>query len=210
LFEFEKETRRQGRTALFSHIVTTNYDLVLERCAQENSDVCSGTGVEIDPNTGEYYLPIQKFLLGEGNYHHNIEYLKLHGSINWWIRERDKKIIRRNETQPSVSLMGESYQEQLMIYPIYEKYVSEDPYFSLYYYFRKLLYFHEEYVVIGYSFRDPSINNAFADSLKDRRKRIIIVNNNRNSIGQRITENFPTEQMGIIEILSEIITCTLS
>jgi hypothetical protein len=59
-------------------------------------------------------------ILGEGDYYRNIEYLKLHGSINWWIRKRDKKIIRRNELQPSTSLMGESYQEQLMIYPIYE------------------------------------------------------------------------------------------
>jgi hypothetical protein len=200
LFEFEKETFKRDRTRLFSHIVTTNYDLVVEQCAQENPDIPSDTGFEIDSRTNEYYLPVQKFLLGEANYYRSIKYLKLHGSINWWIRKRDKKIMRRNEPQPSTSLMGESYKEQLMIYPIYEKYVSQDPYFSLYYYFRKLLYFHEEYVVIGYSFRDPSINNAFADALRDRRNsRLIIVNSKPNNIEKRINDNFPQEQVEIVE-----------
>jgi hypothetical protein len=142
---------------------------------------------------------VQKFILGEGDFYRNIEYLKLHGSINWWIRQGDKKIIRRNETQPSTTLMGDTFREQLMIYPIYEKYVSVDPYFSLYYYFRKLLYFHEEYVIIGYSFRDPSINNAFADALRDRRNsRLIIVNSNRDNIERRINEIFPADQVDIV------------
>ena len=189
LFEFE-ETFKQGRTRLFSHTVTTNYDLVFERCAKKNWDIPARTGFRRDPNTEENHLPLQKIILGEGQYHDKeIEYLKLHGSINWWIRDSDKQIVERNERQPGTSLMGESYKEQLMIYPVYEKYVSENPYFSLYYYFRKLLEFHDEYVVIGYSFRDQSINNAFADALRSRRNsRLIIVNRHRNNIEQRINQ----------------------
>jgi hypothetical protein len=78
-----------------------------------------------------------------------------------------------------------------MIYPIYEKYVSEDPYFSLYYYFRKLLYWNDNYVVIGYSFRDQSINNAFADALRNKsNSRLIVVNSNIKNIQSRIDQYF--------------------
>jgi hypothetical protein len=86
--------------------------------------------------------------------------------------------------------MGETYKEQLMIYPIYEKYVSEDPYFSLYCYFRKLLYWNDNYVVIGYSFRDQSINNAYADALRNKSKRLIVVNSNIKNIQSRIEQYF--------------------
>jgi hypothetical protein len=96
--------------------------------------------------------------------------------------------------------MGETYNDQLMIYPIYEKYVSEDPYFSLYFYFRKLLYWNDTYVVIGYSFRDQSINNAFADALRRKKNsRLIIVNSNKKSIEQRINQYFPKKKVRIIE-----------
>jgi hypothetical protein len=88
-----------------------------------------------------------------------------------------------------------------MIYPIYEKHISEDPYFTLYYYFRKLLYHHDIYVVIGYSFRDPSINAAFADALNNRSdSRMIIINSNRNNIQRRINEKFPSEKCDLVEI----------
>jgi SIR2-like domain len=88
-----------------------------------------------------------------------------------------------------------------MIYPIYEKYISEDPaIFALYSHFRKLLDLHDEYIVIGYSFRDPSINNAFRDVLINRPKsRIIIVNRDPSNILERVKANFPTKKVDVIE-----------
>jgi hypothetical protein len=196
LFEFEKDTLKAGRQRLFSHTVTTNYDLVFERCADKNPDIPARIGFRKDHNNE--YLPLQKIVL-EGQFG-EIEYLKLHGSINWWIRDSDKRIVLRDEKKPGRSLMGERYKEQLMIYPVYEKYVSEDPYFSLYYYFRKLLYLHDVYVVIGYSFRDQSINNAFADALRRKgNSRLIIVNSNKKSIEKRINQYFPKEKVKMIE-----------
>jgi hypothetical protein len=136
--------------------------------------------------------------LDEIHSNEKIEYLKLHGSIDWRVRDSDKLIFRRDAAS---SLMGEKYTDQLMIYPIYEKFVSEDPYFTLYNYFRRLLYYHDEYVVIGYSFRDPSINNAFADALRNKsNSRIIIVNRNRDSIEELVTRYFPPNKMHIIDI----------
>jgi hypothetical protein len=87
-----------------------------------------------------------------------------------------------------------------MVYPIYEKHVSQDPYFSLYSYFRRLLYHRDIYIVIGYSFRDPSINNAFRDALRNKSEsRMIIVNRKKTSILKRVEENFPIEKVDIIE-----------
>jgi hypothetical protein len=170
---------------LFHNIVTTNYDLVIESCSRQNSNIPSGTGFIEDQLRKEYVLPLDNLILGSPNL--SVKYLKLHGSINWWIRDGDKRIVQRNERNPATTLMGETYSERLLIYPIYEKYISLDPYYSLHYYFRKLLYQHTDYVVIGYSFRDQSINNAFADALRaNPSSRMIVVNNDMDSINKRV------------------------
>jgi hypothetical protein len=76
--------------------VTTNYDLVFERCASKNSDMPADTGFR--KGDGYKYLPLQKIVLEDQ--FHQIEYVKLHGSINWWIRDRDKMIVQRDEPKP--------------------------------------------------------------------------------------------------------------
>lgn len=192
LFEFAKRIRSNpDHQLLFHQIVTTNYDLVIERCSQLNSAIPSTTGFIQDQLTREFFLPLDQVILGYGSPNLSIQYLKLHGSINWWIRESDKRIVQRNERRASTTLMGETYSERLMIYPIYEKYVSIDPYFSLHYYFRRLLYFHNDYVVIGYSFRDQAINNAFADALRMNSKaKMVVVNKDAQSINQKVNEIF--------------------
>jgi hypothetical protein len=53
----------------------------------------------------------------------------------------------------------------MIIYPIYEKYISKEPFFTLYQYFRRNLVFEAVVIIIGYSFADISINNAFIDWL---------------------------------------------
>ena len=190
LFKFEDEMAQCGRW--FTPTVTTNYDLVFERCAKElNIEHRASTGFQKLQNMDvDKMLPLERIIL-EGDRYQGITYLKLHGSINWWIRDSDKRVVERNEPLPGTSLMGDVYNEQLMIYPIYEKYVSRDIFFSLYYYFRKLLHMHSIYVVIGYSFRDPSINNAFADALRSKsNSRLIIVNSNKKNIQERIDQYF--------------------
>jgi hypothetical protein len=51
-------------------------------------------------------------------------------SIDWWIRSSDKRIVQREHP---MSLRGERYPGQLMVYPVYEKHISEDAYFALHY-----------------------------------------------------------------------------
>ena len=66
-------------------------------------------------------------------------------------------------------------------YPIYEKHISQDPFFTLYQYFRWKLFHEEIVIVIGYSFRDPSINSAFSDWIHSGpSSRLIIVSRPQN------------------------------
>jgi hypothetical protein len=197
--EYKTNSGFTSQPPLFDHIVTTNYDRVIENLYEDIHGRPPRMGFERDIKTGEYYLDIDGIANGRYQYNGNnhIEYLKLHGSIDWWIRGSDKRIIQREH---NISLRGEQYPEQLMVYPVYEKYISQDPYFSLYHYFRSLLYYNDVYLVIGFSFRDPSINNAFKDALINKRaSRMIIVNSNVKNIQARIYENFPKEKVHLVE-----------
>ena len=195
LFEFEKTELKRDRIKLFAHVVTTNYDLVYERCASHNPDMPWRTGFIPEPITGEQKLPIEEIRFQNNG--GNIQYVKLHGSINWWIRNRDRKVVQRDSSN---SLSGETY-ERFRVYPIYEKYVSQDPaIFALYNYFKDILRYHDIYIVIGYSFRDPAINNAFKQGLDSNpNKRLLIVNPNPDHIIDRIRTMFPNDKIDIIE-----------
>lgn len=148
--EYKTNSGFTSQPPLFDHIVTTNYDRVIENLYEDIRGRPPRMGFEPDIKTREYYLDIDGIANGKYQYNRNnhIEYLKLHGSIDWWIRGSDKRIIQREH---NVSLRGEQYPGQLMVYPVYEKYISQDPYFSLYYYFRSLLYYNDVYLVIGFS-----------------------------------------------------------
>ncbi len=192
---YKTKTNHTTQPALFGHIVTTNYDRVIENLYEDNDihgrPPCIGL-VE-DVKTQERYLDTEGIVSGKYQAVNTyIEYLKLHGSIDWRIRSSDKRIVQREHTK---SLRGEKYPEQLMIYPVYEKHISRDPYFALHYYFRYLLHINDVYLVIGFSFRDPSINNAFRDALINKAtSRMIIVNSNRKAIRKRVDEIFPKKK----------------
>src|SRR5437588_475071 len=82
--------------------------------------------------------------------------LKLQGSLDWWARD-DGRIVISEYGKPAY---GEKLTDHIMIYPVYEKYISREPFYSLYTAFRRNLREEEIIVVIGYSFRDISVNNA--------------------------------------------------
>jgi hypothetical protein len=79
-----------------------------------------------------------------------------------------------------------------------KKHVTLEPYASLYNNFRKWLSNDEVYIAIGYSFRDPSINNAFLDALnKNDVSRLIIINRSPDRIMNRIGA-FPANRIDVI------------
>jgi hypothetical protein len=174
---YRNATQNIKGPAVFDNIVTTNYDLVVDNYyAHIDKDL--DRGFDKGDSSDEKMLNLRRIQTQITD--DDIQYLQLHGSIDWWLRKRDNKIVKRENPK---SLRGEQYPEQIMVYPIYEKHISQDPFFSLYSYFRRLLYSRDIYIVIGYSFRDPSINNAFGDVLRDKTEsRMIIVNPNKASI----------------------------
>jgi DNA-binding NtrC family response regulator len=90
----------------------------------------------------------------------------------------------------------------MMIYPIYGKPDTLEPYVSLYEDFRKLLRRDDIYVCVGYSFRDKAINAAFSNSLKRMSsKRLVIVSTKKSKkMIRNNTADFPSEQLDYIEI----------
>ncbi len=112
-----------------------------------------------------------------------INLLKLHGSIDWMIDQNDNV----QERESTFSLYGEKFKGRLMIYPIHEKFVSQEPYFSLYSCFKSMLSVSQVCIAIGYSFRDQSVNNAFLDVFKnDASKKLYVVNMNTAPIKERL------------------------
>jgi hypothetical protein len=105
-----------------------------------------------------------------------IEYLKLHGSVDWWLGEDNNIYHDFTGQNPLIRL-----RERMIIYPIYEKYISKEPFFTLYQYFRRNLVFEDVIIIIGYSFADISINNAFIDWLTYKNTaRLIVIARRRN------------------------------
>ena len=83
-----------------------------------------------------------------------------------------------------------------IIYPIYEKHISAEPFFTFYQYFRRRLLFENILVIIGYSFADPSINNAFMDWLNfNSDARLIVVV--RGNTQERVRNIFGAEHQRI-------------
>ena len=131
LFQFDarnltKYANSQGRYSgplqICSHAATTNYDLILERYDHDN----------IEPrihflkrgfhrNGYEWNQPVFESS-------REAVYLKLHGSIDWWLREPDNAIVYNDN---STTLLGEKYKQRMMIYPIYGKPDTLEPYVSM-------------------------------------------------------------------------------
>ncbi len=91
---------------------------------------------------------------------------KLHGSVDWW--EVGGRIIQSSFVLGQ-SLTDEQVTGRMMVYPASEKYALTSPYAECLFYFRRSLMGDrrgEPVVVVGYSFRDASVNNAFADAIK--------------------------------------------
>jgi predicted DNA-binding protein YlxM (UPF0122 family) len=192
---------------IFRHVATTNYDLILERYDKE---YCKR--FRIDRTVQAKHFLQRGFTHGDYQWNEpyldlsdidpktnpdSITYVKLHGSIDWWIRRSDKKVITR---ECPTSLMGEVYDKRLMVYPAYDKRTTRDPFSSLHNIFQRILHTHDVFVVVGYSFRDFSINEAFQNILeKNEGSRMVIINRNLKRIRNRI-QSFPSQKIDLIEI----------
>ncbi|HEY6536304.1 MAG TPA: SIR2 family protein [Candidatus Nitrosocosmicus sp.] len=149
-----------------NHIVTLNYDLVIEQVFPRflGRRGLTTNGYE------EYVLDLDSFAQDTFHTNNRIEYLKLHGSIDWRIKDSDGTIVKR---ECSESVYTDKATKQKMIYPIYDKRLTDTFSFTFYKIFLRILRNYNIYLVIGYSFADRSINEAFLNELK-RNKTMIV------------------------------------
>jgi hypothetical protein len=111
---------------IFNYIATTNYDLVVESCVKGHptrSVYLTHRGFQSIEGQNSQYLDLPSLREKASSVH----YLKLHGSLDWWKRDDEKIVIGSGK-----SLYGEKLIDHIIIYPIYEKYISREPFYSLY------------------------------------------------------------------------------
>ncbi len=139
----------------YMRIFTTNYDLCIDKFLRKQG-YYNGFD-EKEPGDARTF---------SGKWHNaNGLYIlcKLHGSIDWYeIGGRVTQLTVR----PRESLYGEKIEGRRMVYPATEKYALRSPYAECLFYLREQLKVEGICVVIGYSFRDTPINNAFVDGLR--------------------------------------------
>lgn len=156
-----------------SNIFTTNYDLCLEQYFNSMS-ISFESGMM--PMGGRRVLRSnpkinQRFYSGSPSLY------KLHGSINWGKEKGKEDVYELDVPMESgqQTFFGE-HEENLMIYPIQEKYIYRDPFFYMFAHLKKILEDSKFCLVIGYSFRDYAITNIFIDSVKTNKNlRIILI-----------------------------------
>lgn len=169
---FSSTVGRRGETAkvpAYRTIITTNYDMSTELYyAQKIADGFSVTKrdayiKEFDPrNFAELNLQYQWLV-------------KLHGSI-WQFYDKGKfcKTILDPEQLPHRKL---KIKERMMIYPVGEKPILREPYYTFYKIFKEQPW--RVMVAIGHSFRDMPVNVAVLENLQNRStSKLIIVDRN--------------------------------
>lgn len=125
---------------------------------------------------------------------YNIYYI--YGSTDWWIDDHNNILESFSNDNPLTNII-----ERQIVYPIYEKYISKEPFFTLYQYFRRKLLEEDIVIVIGYSFADISINNAFIDWLtyNDHARLIVVAKESR----QNLIRTFLSDESNRIEFIGD-------
>jgi hypothetical protein len=137
-------------------IFTTNYDLSIETFCRRHH-IGFDEGFKED-TVGEMAFSNQ---WSKGA----IFLYKMHGSINYYVKE-DGKIVRSEAPLEYVNQYGEQGIRPHMIYPAGEKYATRWPNYEYLSQLRQALFSEPVCLVIGYSFRDIPINNAFLDAIQ--------------------------------------------
>lgn len=144
----------KARRRFPAEIFTTNYDYLFEIALE-------GSGIPyFDGFSGSY----EPFFCPEAvedveAYSHLVKLWKMHGSLGWTYRERDKAVVR----------MRSAPAEEILIYPSHLKYNTskKQPYVGL---IDRLCTFLQQddavLITCGYSFVDSHINERIATSLR--------------------------------------------
>jgi hypothetical protein len=151
--------------------VTTNYDTIIE-LYHNVKGIKLATGFNQEGR--KLWAP---FDLNDYYRNYNANWLiKLHGSI-WQFKKANGDIIQTDIDPSNIPYVDFTIKENLMIYPVGQKPILENPYYWVYNLFRSQPWI--ALTAIGYSFRDYAINIAILERMKTHSKsKLIIVNKN--------------------------------
>lgn len=160
----ESKTDKKTLHHEFWPIYTTNYDLVQERFWEDITDINdlskrNERGLEVIDVT-------QTFARGP-----RVKLVKLHGSLNWYKIE-GREIVKSEKDR--VQFGGKVVKGRMMLYPIQQKDLYLEPWFTLLNGFKKDLEETKIWIIIGYSFHDLFIKEIFLESLKNGKKMVIV------------------------------------
>jgi hypothetical protein len=119
------------------------------------------------------------------------------GSLSW----REAKIggkILRVDTEEKAVVGSKRFGENLLLYPASKVAPIKEPFGSLYTNFTRKLLANHTCFAIGFSFRDPYLNTAFADFLRRNRRNVLcIIAPNAEENLQNLFQNATPEEISV-------------
>ncbi len=161
-------------------IYTTNYDRYLDRYLQERY-------------TGRYSTAVTDYFLYDGiegrlridpgmhfsrSFDPSNEYVKLHGSTNWYLAQNGEVIQRSEPTE-------ENRKRRVLLYPTSEKPYYLNPWANIMMLFRRALERKNHWIAIGYSFNDDYLRGIFEEKLESSMKKLLIISPNGKDTAQK-------------------------
>jgi hypothetical protein len=180
------------------HVFTTNYDSIIERFCVETGTNFS-CGFRTDSKSERRFWHPDELKNWKVKHQHGISIYKLHGSLDW--RETADGRFERMQTEERVSKTTRRFRRNILIYPAQKDYTLREPFRRLMRHFEEALSQHHMCLVIGFSFRDPFINNTFLEFLRSNRKRRMI------AVSPNATEHVEKNLISEEKRLKKQITC---
>lgn len=172
-------------TDLKLEIFTLNNDLVMEQAFKEENTLYTGF-------VSNKWVGFDKADIDANTYTASrINYYKLHGSLDWY-RLIDGSVINKKENE-NIEI------GPLIIFGHGSKVYTIEPFFSLLESFKEKLKEKKYYIVIGYSFFDPHINNLIFNALMNDDEKILLIVNPKISDQLKDNDFRPKNGLNILE-----------
>ena len=182
-------------------IFTTNYDLIMEKYHWRKETPELKTGFERVKGGHPYLLEFEpKESYGGLSPHVEVRdvrrLFKLHGSIDQKIKDY---VAYKYPLGYDTDIQ---FAEDMMVFPVAEKYITQYPYFGLYRYLQGIPWTvgvqKQTCIVIGFSFRDIPIINAFVSHIaenerKNVKSRIILIDKCPKSVIENLNTRLSQE-----------------
>jgi len=164
-------------------IFTTNYDLAIENLVDRRfmSNFEFVDGFEAVGRLGEYFSPSE---YEKPRSKTAIKLFKLHGSLNWWNRKTDNRIVPWADI---THVHNPNYDDiPVVIYPAGYGPYPRDEFHVLHDYLERYLVKAKHCIVIGYTFRDIGrASHIFDDVMRDLNKELkVIISDIKGSIDE--------------------------